>query len=407
MGRYAVIDLETTGFSPAHHHRVVEIAVVLVDDVGSQVYEWETLVNPQREVSASEVHGLSGRELSRAPTFDEIAGELASLLRGRVPVAHNLAFDGPFLASEFQRLGVSVPLDANCGLCTMQLAGRYLPGSARALESCCDCIGCHIESAHAALCDARAAARLLAYYMEHDRDFLASWTTAIRTAQRSPWPVLPVTCAARMSRGQLARASRQHFLARLASRAPREALPGEAEGYLALLDRVLLDRHVSCHEEDELVAAAEMMGLSREEAVGLHRRYLAVLGRLALEDGIVTDDERADLDLVAHALGLADHDVEEALGCGEEAGPDCVAAFCLAVGDRVVFTGEAPSCEREELEREAEALGLKVTSSVSGRTRLVVAGDPDSLSGKARKARELGIPIVDYGTYLRLLGPLR
>src|SRR5690606_14976103 len=156
-----------------------------------------------------------------------------------------------------------------------------------------------------------------------------------------------------------------------------------------------------------LVAAAEMMGLSREEAAGLHRRYFAVLGRLALEDGIVTDDERADLDLVADALGLAASDVEEALRCGADAGPDCVAAFCLAAGDRVVFTGEAPGREREEFEREAGALGLKVTSAVSGRTRLVVAADPDSLSGKARKARELGIPIVDYGTYLRLLEQLR
>ena len=30
MTSYAIVDLETTGFSPAHHHRVIEIAVVLV-----------------------------------------------------------------------------------------------------------------------------------------------------------------------------------------------------------------------------------------------------------------------------------------------------------------------------------------------------------------------------------------
>lgn len=33
MSRYVVVDIETTGLSRAHHHRIIEIAVVLVDDV--------------------------------------------------------------------------------------------------------------------------------------------------------------------------------------------------------------------------------------------------------------------------------------------------------------------------------------------------------------------------------------
>jgi DNA polymerase-3 subunit epsilon len=32
---YAVIDTETTGLSPAHRHRVIEIAVVLLDPAGA------------------------------------------------------------------------------------------------------------------------------------------------------------------------------------------------------------------------------------------------------------------------------------------------------------------------------------------------------------------------------------
>jgi DNA polymerase III subunit epsilon len=73
MSRYAVIDIETTGFSPAHHHRIVEIAVVLVDDGGSLVYEWETLLNPQRDVGASEIHGLTAADVYAAPAFAQIA----------------------------------------------------------------------------------------------------------------------------------------------------------------------------------------------------------------------------------------------------------------------------------------------------------------------------------------------
>jgi DNA polymerase-3 subunit epsilon len=97
----------------------------------------------------------------------------------------------------------------------------------------------------------------------------------------------------------------QHFLGRLASRTPRSEIHPEANSYLALLDRVLLDRQLSRHEEDELVSAALMMGVSREDAIHLHRLYLASLGRLAQEDGIVTPEERADLHSVAGVLGLS------------------------------------------------------------------------------------------------------
>ena len=45
-------------------------------------------------------------------------------------------------------------------------------------------------------------------------------------------------------------------------------------------------------------------------------------------------------------------------------------------------------------------------SSVSRRTTCVVAADPDSISGKARKARGLGVPVVDASAYRRMLAHL-
>jgi DNA polymerase-3 subunit epsilon len=41
---------------------------------------------------------------------------------------------------------------------------------------------------------------------------------------------------------------------------------------------------------------------------------------------------------------------------------------------------------RAEITVQAEAAGLRMTSSVSRRTSIVVAADPDSVSGKARNA---------------------
>lgn len=405
MSRYAVIDIETTGFSPAHHHRILEIGVVLIDDDGNLVYEWETLVNPQRDVAATEVHGLSAADVYAAPTFAQIAGELKSLLQGRVPVAHNLAFDARFVAAEFERAGYTVPLTTTSGLCTMRLASCYLPDGPRTLEACCDSIGCPVECAHAALDDARATAKLLAHYMRTDAGFADSWLEVIAAAQTSEWPAIPCVRVVRVSR-TTARAFRdQHFLGRLASRAPRSEMHPEANSYLSLLDRALLDRQISRHEEDELVSAAEMMGLSRNDAVALHRLYLLTLGKMALEDEVVTAEQQADLRLVAEMLGLTAGDVDAALDPASAPAVNVcdVGGFSLHPGDAVVFTGDAPGVDRSELEYQARTLGLRVTSAVSGKTSLVVAADPDSISGKARKARDLGVPIVDYPTYMGML----
>jgi DNA polymerase-3 subunit epsilon len=41
---------------------------------------------------------------------------------------------------------------------------------------------------------------------------------------------------------------------------------------------------------------------------------------------------------------------------------------------------------------------------VTKKVKLVVAADPDSLSGKARKARDYGIPVVGEDALGRLLG---
>ncbi len=69
-------------------------------------------------------------------------------------------------------------------------------------------------------------------------------------------------------------------------------------------------------------------------------------------------------------------------------------SLLLEPGDRVVFTGEIPGVSREQLIRQAEELGLRPMSSVSRKTKVVVAADPDSISGKARKARECGVPVI-------------
>lgn len=401
---YAVIDLETTGLRTSWHDRVVEVAVVHLDGAGRVTDEWCSLVNPDRDLGPQLIHGISAAEARRAPEFARLAGHLAGLLRGRVLVAHNLTFDATFLLAEYQRLGIQAPIGADAGLCTMRLASHFLPSAGRSLHDCCRAAGLPPHEAHSALHDARAAAQLLSHYLTVAGS-PPPWAAAVTAAVGLPWPAMaaePVVPVQRRAAGQ----REEHFLARLVDRLPRLHEP-RGDAYLDLLDHVLLDRDISASEADALVATAETFGLARVDVDHLHRTYLAGLAAVALEDGIVTAAERHDLDQVAGLLGLQRSDVDHALTSGandvlRQRQPN---AWRLQAGDMVVFTG-AMQPPRWEWEDQARAAGLQVGDSVTKKTRLLVAADPDSMSGKAKKARQYGVPIVHPTAYKRMLDGL-
>jgi DNA polymerase-3 subunit epsilon len=82
-----------------------------------------------------------------------------------VLVAHNLRFDRQFLDAEFARVTDKWPVHP--GVCTLEFAYLFDRGEAsRRLEDCCDRHGIQLDSAHTALCDARATAALFIAYCE-------------------------------------------------------------------------------------------------------------------------------------------------------------------------------------------------------------------------------------------------
>ena len=70
-------------------------------------------------------------------------------------------------------------------------------------------------------------------------------------------------------------------------------------------------------------------------------------------------------------------------------------------GKVVIFTGALLSLSRAEAKSQAEKLGAKVGSSVSSSTDLVVAGS--EAGSKLKKAKELGITIIDEDQWARLV----
>lgn len=396
---FAVIDFETTGLIPEKHDRAIEVGIVLTDDHGRVEHEWTTLLNPRRDVGAARVHGIRAADLLDAPEFGDVADHVLDLVSGRTVVAHNAIFDMRFLLAELRRASFDMP-HPPAALCSMKWAGRAI-GAAK-LQHCCEALGIDLVDAHTALADARATAALLA----HLQDMIGThpeWGHDVNSSARYAWPATRPDAPPVRSvlRGQ----ATSDPYAWLRSVLEAAWVPGDPENeaaYLLVLDQALLDRHISVTEGRELAATAEAAGLSRETVNRLHHDYLRSVALEALADNVVTPDERADLESVASALGLGVPYVEEALSWASRQEPADIQrdAFALNPGDRVVFTGEMTT-PRDQWVKDIAAAGL-ASGGVTKSTKLVVAADPDSMSGKAAKARQYGVPVIGEEAFARL-----
>ncbi|MBW9207114.1 DNA polymerase III subunit epsilon [Mumia sp. zg.B53] len=397
---YAVIDTETTGLSPAFHHRVAEVAVVLVDADGRVEHEWSTLVNPERDLGPQRIHGIRAVDAVRAPRFSEVAAHLVSLLRGRTLVAHNLPFDLTFLVAEFDRMGLVFPVAHDAGLCTMTLSADLLPGTGRSLGDCCAAAGVPLDGWHAAAADTRATAALLAHYLRRVGT-PPPWHDVVDRARDVAWPEIAPRRFRAVPRPDDASAARPTgFMAGLVGDLPRDSASDLADPYLAVLDRALTDHELAADAPAMLAAVSRSLGLGASDVTRMHRDYLRALARLATRDRTCTDAERRELERVADALGLDGSDLDAALAGA--AVPMIVAPFALPRSARVVFTGEM-SEPHDAWARRATAAGLQVLDGVTTEVDVVVAADSCTMSVKAKKARGYGIPVITVEEFARHL----
>ena len=96
------LDTETTGLSFRDGHKVVEIACIETKDLIATGKVFHKLINPKRNVpkEAFEIHGFSQDFLSDKETFDQVADEFLSFIKGKKIIIHNASFDLSFLNGE-------------------------------------------------------------------------------------------------------------------------------------------------------------------------------------------------------------------------------------------------------------------------------------------------------------------
>jgi DNA polymerase-3 subunit epsilon len=419
LSSFAVVDFETTGLFATAHDRVIEIGIVRMNADGAVSGEFESLVNPGRDVGPTWLHGIRSRELLDAPTFAEIAGDVCALLDGAVVVAHNIRFERSFLDYEFSRAGTPAPEFA--GLCTMALAGR-LGLAARRLSDCCAAYSIDHPHQHSALGDARATARLLACLLGDARRAQVVTLAQLGCSPLPPaaWPILTRSGRVVTRREVAAAPPEISYLGGLVARLPSTMagfVEESAVAYLDLLDRALEDRHVTADEAGNLEALAREWGIDGIRMTELHEEYLRGVVETALADRQISESERVDLLDVAHLLGydeaMLGRLVLAAMGASATGASGATARPAGASelqGLSVCFTGQlnatihGRTITREHAQELARAGGMEIQERVTKKLQILVVADPETMSGKAAKARTYGTRIMAERAFWQALG---
>ncbi len=152
----------------------------------------------------------------------------------------------------------------------------------------------------------------------------------------------------------------------------------------------ILARHYGTWQAFETAVTDAAPGTAQwEELVSIDGVGAVMAGSLVA--AFAQDRERASIDRLAREL-----DIQPVEAPKTDGSP--------VAGKVVVFTGSLEKMTRAEAKARAEALGAKVSGSVSGKTDLLVAGP--GAGSKAKKAADLGVETIDEDGWLDLIGDL-
>src|SRR3954466_14937883 len=156
---FLAVDTETNGMA-GDLCELTEVGAVLVG--GGELHDtFDSVVRTERPLSRGiqRFTGITQGMVDGAPPPDEVLGEIADLLEGRVMIAHNARFDVGVLRQAFERAGLDWPKPPV--ICTVALARRFAPlVRKRGLASLAGSLGIEVDEVHRALPDALTCARV-------------------------------------------------------------------------------------------------------------------------------------------------------------------------------------------------------------------------------------------------------
>ena len=243
---FAVVDVETTGLSPARGDRICEVAVVRAR-AGQVLDTFTTLVNPQRSIGAGarRVNGITANMVHRAPVFADVAGEVATLLAGTTLVGHNVGFDLGFLRNEMTPAAGGAAALPPLVVDTLQVARSCYQFPSNSLESISALLKLRHRDAHRALADALTTWRVLHWFITDLRDrgvhldALGDLLALQGRLDLAPRPYLPTDAPEAATPALVTQAIREGLLLRL-----RYASPGQRH-----TERVVAPRRVALERE--------------------------------------------------------------------------------------------------------------------------------------------------------------
>ncbi|MEN8927878.1 MAG: exonuclease domain-containing protein, partial [Flavobacteriales bacterium] len=161
---YAIVDIETTGGSPAVS-KITEIAIVITN--GENVIDsYETLICPEQNIpyNITALTGISNQMVANSPKFYEVAKTILGYLEGRTFVAHNVNFDYGFVRQEFKSLGYTFETEK---LCTVRMSRKAFPGlPSYSLGKLSKSLGITLNNAHRAMADTMATVEVFHQIMQ-------------------------------------------------------------------------------------------------------------------------------------------------------------------------------------------------------------------------------------------------
>lgn len=145
------LDTETTGLSIEHGARVCEIAMLKIS--GGIETEFNTLVNPccNIPVFSSQVHGITNDMVRNAPTFADIAKDVADFIDGFILVCHNAYFDLNFISKQIMESGINSP--EMYFLDTLIIARQYFCFESNKLSDIAKILDIEVNTVHRAMAD--------------------------------------------------------------------------------------------------------------------------------------------------------------------------------------------------------------------------------------------------------------